>query len=447
MRRVLGKSIISLIILCSWVAAVPAATTADLAAGAPDRYVVVRGDTLWSIARRFLKQPWRWGELWNMNRQQIRNPHRIYPGNVIVLDRSGAQLRLRVLKGDTDRRSGDRGGQTDDFDRRSSRTVKLSPQVLITPLASESVPTIPIAVIEPFLGKPLVIAQNQLASAPRIVRTQENRVNLSAGDIAYVQGITKDQGSYWHLFRPGAAMIDPDTSETLGYEAIFLGEAKLIRYGEAVSTLEVVKSPLEIHTGDYLLPAPSDVSLESYVPRAPEKKIEARIISAYSGLDEIGSLSIVAINKGARDGLEAGHVLAIYRDLNATSPNRLRESSLFGRTGPVYDKNNPNTRYVNEPLATRGSPLYGRVGPFGFQYRDHETKSIAAASVPYRSSQSDLTLVFGAETVKAGNLPLLPLPDERYGLLMVFRVFDRASYALIMNSDRPVNVLDTATNP
>jgi hypothetical protein len=405
---------------------VPAATTADLAADAPDRYVVVRGDTLWSIAGRFLKQPWRWGELWNMNRQQIRNPHRIYPGNVIVLDRSRAQLRLRLLKGDTDQLSGDTG-------RLSSSTVKLSPQVRVTPLASEAVPTIPVAAIEPFLSKPLVIAQNQLASAPRIVRTQENHVLLGAGGIAYVQGITKDQGAYWHLFRPGAAMIDPDTNETLGYEAIFLGEAKLIKYGEGVSTLEIVKSPLEIYTGDYLLPAPSDVSFDSYVPRAPEKKIDARIISAYSGLDEVASLSIVALNKGARDGLEAGHVLAIYRDLN-TSTNRLRESPLYSRTGFIHDAKNPHTKYVNEPLATRGSPLYGRVGPFGFQF-------------PYRSSQSDLTLVFGAETLKAGNLPSLPLPDERYGLLMIFRVFDRASYALIMNSDRPVNVLDIATNP
>ncbi|MDO8597954.1 MAG: LysM domain-containing protein, partial [Sulfuricaulis sp.] len=356
--------------MCSWAAAVPAATTADLAAGAPDRYVVVRGDTLWSIAGRFLKQPWRWGELWNMNRQQIRNPHRIYPGNVIVLDKSGAKLRLRLLRGGTDQRTSDTGGRAGDTSRLSGSTVKLSPQVRVTPLASESVPTIPVAAIEPFLGKPLVIAKNQLASAPRIVRTQENRVNLSAGDVAYVQGITKSLGAYWHLFRPGAAMIDPDTNETLGYEATFLGEAKLIRFGEGVSTLEIVKSPLEIHIGDYLLPAPSDVSLDSYVPRAPEKKIEARIISAYSGIDEVASLSIVALNKGARDGLEAGHVLAIYRDLNSTSTNRLRESPLFGRTGPIYNKNNPNTKYLNEPLATRGSPLYGRVGPFGFQYRD-----------------------------------------------------------------------------
>jgi LysM repeat protein len=391
----MAKSIISLIILCSWVAATPAATTADLVVAAPDRYIVVPGDTLWGIASRFLKDPWRWGELWKMNQEQIRNPHRIYPGDVIVLDKSAAELRIKLLKTDT---------------------VRLSPQVRAAPLAPKPVPTIPTADIEPFLSKPLVIAQNQLASAPRIVRTQENRVALGAGDIAYVQGITKDQGAYWHLFRAGSALVDPETNETLGYEAIFLGEARVTKYGD-VSTIEIVKAPLEIYAGDHLLPAPRAATFSNYVPRAPEKKIDARIISAYGSLYEVGSNSIVVINKGARDGLEAGHVLAIYRNLNA-STYRLRESPLYGRTGLMYDDKNPKIDYQNVPLRTRDSPLYGRVGPFGYQYKDDNT-----------------------------SLPSPPLPDERYGLTMIFRVFDRVSYALVMNADKPVNVLDIATNP
>jgi len=366
-----------------------------MAEGAPDRYVVVQGDTLWSIASRYLKNPWKWGELWKMNQEQIRNPHRIYPGDVIVLDQSAAEVRLSLLK---------------------LETVRLSPQVRASPLAPEPVPTIPIADIEPFLSKPLVIAQNQLASAPRIVRPQEGRVALGAGDIAYVQGLPKDQGDYWYLFRTGAALVDPDTKENLGQEAIFLGEARVAKYAN-VSTVEIVKSPREIYAGDYLLPAPPEVRLDNYVPHAPEKKIDARIIAAYGGLHEVGGYSIVAISRGRRDGLEVGHVLAIYRNLNAAA-YQLRESALWGRTGLIYDAKNPNTRYVNEPLATRDSPLYGRVGPAGYQYKDDKT-----------------------------NLPSPPLPAERYGLLMIFRVFDRASYALIMNADKQVNVLDIATNP
>ena len=391
----MSKSIISLIILYSWVAVAPAAITSDLAEGAPDRYVVVQGDTLWSIASRYLKNPWKWGELWRMNQEQIRNPHRIYPGDVIVLDQSAAEVRLRLLK---------------------IETVRLSPQVRASPLAPTPVPTIPISDIEPFLSKPLVIAQNQLASAPRIVRAQESRVALGAGDIAYVQGLTKDQGDYWHLFRAGAALVDPDTNETLGHEATFLGEARVAKHGN-VSTVEIVRSPREIYAGDYLLPAPPEVGLDNYVPHAPEKKIDARIIAAYGGLYEVGGNSIVAISRGARDGLEVGHVLAIYRNLNA-APYQFRESALWGRTGFIYDAKNPKTSYVNEPLVTRGSPLYGRVGPAGSQHKDDQT-----------------------------HLPSPPLPPERYGLLMIFRVFDRASFALIMNADRPVNVLDIATNP
>ena len=390
------KSIISLIILCCWVTVAPAAiTNADLAEGAPERYVVVPGDTLWGIAGRFLKDPWKWNELWKMNQQQIKNPNRVYPGDVIVLDKSAEEMRLKLLR---------------------TETVRRSPKVVVVPMEADAVPIIPTADIEPFLSKPLVIAQNQLASGARIVRTQENRVALGAGNIAYAQGVTRDKGDYWQIFRAGSALVDPESNDTLGYEAIFLGEARVARFGD-VSTIEITKSQLEIYAGDYLLPTPRDALLDSYLPHAPSKKIDARIIAVYGALYEAGSNSIVALSKGARDGLEIGHVLAIHRNLNASS-NRLRESPLYGRIGFMYDPKNPKTNYVNAPLATRDTPLWGRVGPTGYQFKNDKTA-----------------------------LPAPPLPDERYGLMMVFRVFDRTSYALIMNAERPVSVVDIATNP
>lgn len=391
----MGKSIISLIILCCWATATPAAAPSDLVEGAPDRYVVVPGDTLWGIAGRFLKDPWKWADLWKMNQEQIRNPNRIYPGDVLVLDKTAEQMRLRVLR---------------------AETVTLSPQIRVAPIPPEPVQTISTSDIEPFLSKPLVIAQNELATAPRIVRTQENRVALGAGNIAYVQGISKEQGDYWQIFRAGMELTDPETREPLGYEAIYLGEAVVAKFGD-VSTVDIVKSPLEIYAGDYLLPAPREIALSNYVPHSPDKRIDARIIAAYGSLYETGGNSIVTISKGARDGLEVGHVLALYRNLN-TSNYKMRESALWGRAGLVYDAKNPNTNYVNAPLMTRDSPLWGRAGPTGYKYKD------------------DRTL-----------LPSLQLPDERYGLLMVFRVFDRASYALVMNASRPVNLIDIATNP
>ncbi len=331
-----------------------------------------------------------------MNQAQVRNPHRIYPGDVLVLDRSAAEMRLSLL---------------------SRGTVRLSPQARQVPLEAEPVPTIPTSDIEPFLSKPLVIAQNQLDDAPRIVRTQENRVALGAGNVAYVQGITsKDQGEFWYLFRPGSELVDPVSKESLGYEAIYLGDARVARYGP-VSTVEIIKSPIEITAGDRLLPAPREIALESYVPRPPARAVDARIIGAYGGLYEVGPNSIVALSKGARDGLEVGHVLAIYRNLNAAT-NQLRESSLWGRTGLFYDEKNPKHNYREPTMTGRTGPMYGRVGPFGAQYKQDKT-----------------------------TLAPVTLPDERYGLLMVFRVFERASYALVLNADRPVAVLDVVTNP
>jgi hypothetical protein len=390
------NSIISLILLWGWASLAGARVNpADLAEGAPDRYVVVPGDTLSGLAARFLKNPGRWPELWKMSRDQIKNPNRIYPGDALMLDRSAEEMRLKLSRADT---------------------VKLSPQARSTSIAAQAIPAIPATDIEPFLSKPLVIAPNQLDSAARIVRTQESRVALAAGNVAYAQGVTKDQGTYWHFFRPGAPLVDPQTQEVLGQEAIYLGDARVDKFGD-VSTLEIVKSPLEIYAGDYLLPAPREVAFTNYVPHSPSRKINAQIIAAYGSLFEVRNNVVVAINRGSRDGLEVGHVLAICRNLNA-STQPLRESSLWGRRGLIYDENNPRTSYVNEPLRTREAPFYGRVGIFSHRYKD--TKS---------------------------NLPAVGLPDERYGLMMVFRVFERASYALIMKANRQVNVLDIAANP
>ena len=391
----MNKLIISLIILCCWVSAVPAATTVDLAEGAPDRYVVVQGDTLWTIAKRFLKDPWKWNDLWKANQDQIRNPNRIYPGDVLVLDKSAEDMRLKLLR---------------------AEVVRISPQIRGQQLAPEPVQVIPTADIEPFLTKPLVIAQNQLASAPRIVRTQESRVAVGAGDIAYAQGLTKDKGLYWQIFRPGSPLVDPVSNETLGFVADYLGEAKVNKLGD-VSTIEIVSSPQEIYAGDYLQPSPREVILDGYTPHAPVKKVDARIIALYNQLFEAGPRAVITLNRGSRDGLEKGHVLAIYRNLNAPTFT-LRESSLYGRTGFMYDEKNPKRDYENVPIGGRDSPLYGRVGPAGAEFKNDRT-----------------------------NVPNPTLPDERYGLLLIFRVFERASYALVMDASRPVNVLDIATNP
>ncbi len=381
----MGKAIISLILLLTPFAPAFAAEAQALKDDAPDRYTVVRGDTLWAISGRFLKDPWKWPELWKMNQDQIKNPHLIYPGDVIVLDRSAQEARLRLLKTDT---------------------VKLSPKVRVEPLAAKAVPTIQPSVIEPFLSKPLVVGQTELDGAAVIRATEENRVAIGAGNIAYVEGLTKDKGEVWQIFRRADALIDPDTQETLGYETVYLGEARVLKYGEP-STIEITRSTQEIYVGDRLLPASREQPIFAYVPRAPQKPVRGRIVSAYGNLGETGPAGIVALSKGSRDGLEVGHVLAIYRSQTAARYEQ-RTSPLYGRQG--LSGNDAPRPYYSEQVTPRDAPVYTRGQPI---------------------SEADIA----------------KLPDERYGLVMVFRTFDRAAYGLIMQASRPVALYDVVTNP
>ncbi len=325
----------------------------------PDRYVVVKGDTLWGISGRFLKDPWQWPQVWGMNREQIKNPHLIYPGDIIVLDLSSLPPALRLVIGEQIV-GGVVGGR---------ETVKLSPRVRVEPRERAPIPTIPASAIEPFLSKPLVIEAGELDGAPRIVATQDERVVMGAGDSAFVFNLPKNKGVDWQIYRAGKTLVDPDTREVLGYEAIYLGEAKVIKFEERVdeaSPIEITKSALEINVGDRLV-ATTEAPIDNYVPHAPEKLIKSRIISAYGGISEVGQNTIVTINKGARDGIERGHVLALYR-----------------------------------------------------------------RSPPAKNKKGEI---------------ILRIPDERYGLLLVFRTFDKVSYALVMHITRPVHVLDVAQTP
>ncbi|HUF81250.1 MAG TPA: LysM peptidoglycan-binding domain-containing protein [Burkholderiales bacterium] len=368
-----------------------AAETGALRDDAPESYTVVRGDTLWSISGRFLKDPWKWPEVWKMNQEQIRNPHRIYPGDVIVLDRAGQQLRL-VQQGDG------AGG-----------TVKLSPKVRVEPLKDGAVPSIPPSVIEPFLSRPLVVGLTELDGYPFILATQENRVAIGAGSIAYVEGITPEMGNLFQLFRRGDALVDPETNEILGYQGVHLGEARVIKSG-VQATIEITKSVQEIYVGDRLIPASKEQPTFAYMPRAPWKPVRGRIVSTYGNLGETGPAGIVALSRGSKDGLEVGHVLALYRS-QSTAQFEMRMSPLFGRQG-LAGSNAPRN-YYSERLLPRDASI--------------------------------------GDTLEGGK-PIRPedaaaLPDERYGLVMVFRTFERAAFGLVMQSSRPVSVNDLATNP
>ena len=289
---------------------------AELAPNALDTYVIQRGDTLWGISGMYLKRPWRWPELWGMNLQAIANPHLIYPGQTLYLEKADGHARL----------STSRGG--------AGETVRLSPRTRHDSLAGMALPTLKMHLIEPFLVQPLVVDELTLAQAPRIVATRDERVIMGNGDRAYVRGpqgspleMTPEVPRQYRVFRNALPLKDPNTGEVLGYEAQYVGRAELVR-GESLeqsagtkgemrtdivpATVDLSGVKEEARLGDRLLPAPPR-SFDNYAPHAPEAPVEASVVSIYGGVaaGNAGPNQVIAINRGADDGMQAGHVLQL----------------------------------------------------------------------------------------------------------------------------------------
>jgi hypothetical protein len=284
---------------------------------APDRYVIVPGDTLWGISERYTDSPWRWPDLWNMNKEQIRNPHLIYPGYVILLDRERGRLTIAqpgtepspagVPPTTTPAQPGVAPGAP------PSGTTRIGPRIRAESLAKQEIPSIPPSAIEPFLTRPLVIEPDGLDKAPTIIATQADRVLLAVGNSAYVRGIGPSKDETWYVYRKGSALIDPDTNKTLGYEAIYLGTAQLTRPGEP-ATVVLTSAVQEVGAGDKLVVAarPQPVN---YAPHAPNAQIRGRVMAIYGGVANVGEAGpqqVISINRGRADGIESGHVLALY---------------------------------------------------------------------------------------------------------------------------------------
>ena len=372
MRRIISALLIS---ISSSLVLAQATPPLQLADGAPERYVVKPGDSLWGISSKFLKDPYRWGELWKLNAEEVKNPHRIYPGQVVVLDKSGNQPRLKL------------------------ETIVEPRREYVEPLR-KGIPSIPAQDIEPFLSEPRVIDDNGILDiAPRVVALQDNRVVAGAGDTVYATEVTatdrllrifrhgearfapspvaesrigaveaaSPEPRVWQLFRPVKPLKDPDTKETLGYEALYLGTARLTKNGVPSSFL-VMSSKMEIQRDDLLGPAPPQ-DVPSYIPRAPGKMINGKVLAMYDGVNFGGPQTVVTLNRGAADGLEVGHVLAVD---------------------------------------AAGQLVTNR----------------------YQDTRTDYQL-----------------PDTRNGLLFVFRVFGRVSYAMVMSASVPVVVGDVVRTP
>jgi len=380
------------------------ADTLKLQDNAPDKYVVVKGDTLWDISGKFLKDPWRWPQIWNLNRAEIKNPHWIYPGDLVVLDRSGKEPRLSLVK----------GGQN------GMQTVKLSPGVRATDIGNDAIPAIPARVIHPFLSQPRVVPQGAFDNAPYILGSNTERVVLAAGDDAFATG-GKPGVTRWNVLRPGKALKDPETGEVLGYEVEYLGDARTLAEG-APQKIRITHSAQEILPKDKLVEADNSSTFE-YIPHAPDTKILGRIISAYGSLSDSGRYQTVVINRGSREGLEPGHVLSIFREGKAVTLTRDEKDRMT---------------WVNEKSS--GVPEGG-----AWLYND--VRCLKENNKVTYDQAADVRNAFRSTCVGNNSDRAIKLPDARSGLLMVYRVYDRVSYALIMQSDGPVYLLDTVRNP
>lgn len=313
----------------------------------PERYQVVKGDTLWGIAGRFLSLPWKWPEIWHAN-PQINNPHLIYPGDIISLVYIDGQPRLTVNRG--------QGG-----------TIKLSPTVRSSPVA-EAIQTIPLEAINAFLNAGRILDSSEaLERAPYVIGGEAESVVAGAGNRVYARGQLDESVSAFGLYRRGKAYSDPVTDEFLGVHAQEIGNADVLSTERDITTLMVTRSRQEVRVGDRLLESEERAVASTFFPSDPEGEVEGLILDVPNGVTQIGQYDVVILNKGARDNLKEGNVLAIYK------------------TGETV-----RDRIQNERVQ---------------------------------------------------------LPDERGGLLMVFRVYDRMSYGIVLNANRQLAIMDKVRNP
>jgi hypothetical protein len=336
----------------------------------PERHVVVKGDTLWDISKKFLKDPWLWPSVWHIN-PNIRNPHLIYPGDVIVMYVVDGKPYITL--------DGQAGVQPEGKSKQAVipakepglKVVKRSPSVRTSNI-EKSIATIPMSEIRSFLDRPRVVTEEQLENAPYIVSSYEEHLISSTGNRVYALNLTKPINSY-NIVRPGKEYVDPETDDVLGYEAIYLADAKLLKIEndeDKPSTLLITKAFREVLNNDVLIPGEERDQQFQFTPRAPEEKVHGQIMSVFNGVSQIGQYMVVVLNRGEDDGLAPGHVLAIK---------------------------------------AKGLTVDDKRQFFMFNNVD--------------------------------------LPDERAGLMMVFKTYKKISYALIMDAYRSMHVNDHFENP
>jgi len=361
----------------------------------PKSYTVQSGDTLWDIAARFLREPWRWPDVWRAN-PGVRNPNRIYPGDVLTLTYENGQPRIRSQRTPA-----------------GMRVVKLTPRVRVTEL-DQAIPTIPVNELAPFLTRPVVTDSKRIDDAPYVVGFPERHLLAGTGSRFFVRSIMEASTARYDVLRPGQELRDPDTKEKLGYLATFVAGAELERTGDP-AVLVVTESQIEVETGDRVRPSSDDAVIRSFMPRRPPRGTEGKIIAVLGGVSQIGQYDVVVINRGEREGIEVGHVFEVFK-----GGTEERDQVRTRRAGWNWRNESPADYTF----------WYGDWEPTGWR-RD------------WPDSNEPLPLHRRAERPSTTYI----VPASMSGVMMIFKTFPKVSFGLIMAATRPMHVEETVAAP
>jgi len=328
----------------------------------PQTYIVQKGDTLWDISSVFLRDPWHWPEIWFKN-PQVENPHLIYPGDELAIIYIGGERRVQIVRRGEDGQILSIGGTS------GMKVVKLSPRVR-THAIDASIPSIPIDSIRHLLSRPLIIEKEELDNSAYVISSVDAHLINSVNDRLYVRKLDTNSGNgRYQIFRPNKPLYDPTTDELLGYEAIYVGETKLLLGGDP-ATVQVTKSVREILRNDRVLPIDNTNFERDFFPKPPGTQVRGEVLSLLDAISMLGQYQTLAINLGSRDGIETGNLLVVKR---------------VGAVIPDFEEEDPNFK--------------------------------------------------------------VKLPNERIGLVMIIRSFEKMSYALVMEASRPIVVTDYVESP
>ena len=379
----------------------------------PGEYMVVKGDTLWDISARFLKQPWRWQEIWGVN-PQIKNPHLIYPGDVVSLSFKDGKPVLNL----------ERAGQVT-----VGRNVKLSPTIRSSENI-QAIPAIPIDAIQQFLVWPIIYEEDEMDNWPYVVSSYDGHLIASANNIIYIRGLPEDSDiKEYSIYRKGPAYKNvkkdkDEEDEVLGYEGIYIGQAVMQRKGDPASAV-ITSVDREVLVGDRLVPNIDEDMSTEFLPSSTKTKVEGSILSVLTGISQLGGVAqigqyqVVVLNVGANNGIEPGNVFGIFQsNFKVKDSIGINKPEALEKTGAKRIKfEHEDDNLFDRELSKLVNTIRGTIIKFDKKFPTFANRKVRSEAIV--------------------------LPEEHVGVMMVFRTFKKISYALVMETDGPVHIFDT----